>query len=531
MITVEKVNAQHYKVIAERGQTQERNAILKRLVFKHRKRQKGYMFTPKYRSGEWDGFINIYSCSNIRAGFIEETINELNESGCEWQWKEEPKNIPCSNPEVLRYDYEEFKNYCVKVIDTVKESFKEKNGVDLEIRDYQINASYKALCQSLGVVLHATGSGKSLTIAFILGYLLFKNEIDRATIIVPRQQLITQFRSDLIDFGFSENAIGMLFGKKKDLSKTITIATYQTLSGLIDTPSGEDFFRSQGMCICDECHTATTKSVTNSILEFHNADFFFGFTGTLPEDEVGKETLYSMFGYVIDERKLKELNEDYDAVTPVVVGMLEFNYGLKSLMSNARRGSSTSAYHHENEFLQDDWEFRNSEIVDIIIKNKKLGKNIIILIKTISYGERIFKELEKRDKDNVFCIFGSGSQKKDLEERDIIVNDCKEKEDPYIIVSNFAIFSTGINIRNIDMIVFCDGGKSKISIGQSVGRGVRKFTDKDEVLILDCYADLKYSSQHGMKREELYKQEGFKVMKKIIYKDDMKGMSNKLKIK
>ena len=529
MITVEKIHSQHYKVIAERGQTQERNAILKRLVYKHRKRQKGYMFTPKYRSGEWDGFMNLYSCSNIRAGFIEETIDELNESGCEWQWKEEPKLIPCSKPEIPRYNYEEFKDYCVKVIDTVKKSFKKKNGVDLEIRDYQIDASYKALCQSLGVVLHATGAGKSLTIAFTLGYLMFKNEIDRATIIVPRQQLITQFRNDLIDFGFSEKAIGLLFGKQKDLNKPITIATYQTLAGLIDTPSGDDFFRSQGALVVDEVHTACTKSVTNSILEFHNANFFYGFTGTLPEDEVGKEILYSMFGYVIDERKLKELNEDYDAVTPVVVGMLEFNYGMKSLMSNAKRGSSTSAYHEENGFLQDDWEFRNKEIVDIIIKNKNIGKNIIILIKTIAYGERIFEELEKQNKENIFCIFGSGSQKKDLDERDKIVDTCKNSEDPYIIVSNFAIFSTGINIRNIDMIVFCDGGKSKISIGQSVGRGVRTFTDKDEVLILDCYADLKYSSQHGMKREELYKQEGFKVMKKIIYKDDMRGMSNKLK--
>ena len=79
------------------------------------------------------------------------------------------------------------------------------------------------------------------------------------------------------------------------------------------------------------------------------------------------------------------------------------------------------------------------------------------------------------------------------------------------------------------MIVFCDGGKSNISIGQSVGRGVRKFDDKKEVYILDCYADLKYSYQHGRKRKDLYESEGFKVIKKIIYKDEINELKDKVK--
>jgi len=78
-------------------------------------------------------------------------------------------------------------------------SYEKKNGHKLEIRDYQLDAALNCIKKKIGIIAHATGAGKSLTIAFIIGFLLAKRLINRCTIIVPRQLLVTQFKNDLID--------------------------------------------------------------------------------------------------------------------------------------------------------------------------------------------------------------------------------------------------------------------------------------------------------------------------------------------
>ena len=69
------------------------------------------------------------------------------------------------------------------------------------------------------------------------------------------------------------------------------------------------------------------------------------------------------------------------------------------------------------------------------------------------------------------------------------------------------IFSTGINIKNLHYIVFAGGGKAKIKIIQSIGRGLRLHKDKTGVIIIDIADMLHYSNQHYTKRLKLYKNE------------------------
>ena len=55
--------------------------------------------------------------------------------------------------------------------------------------------------------------------------------------------------------------------------------------------------------------------------------------------------------------------------------------------------------------------------------------------------------------------------------------------------------------------VFAGGGKAKVKIIQSIGRGLRLHKDKKGVIIIDMADMLHYSHQHYMKRLNLYKQE------------------------
>jgi len=518
LLKIKRVNSQKYVI---GGDLTLRDKTLKKMVWQHAKHQNGYLFTQAYKSGRWNGKVQVYRPTNIRAGYLQETIDYLDASEIPWVWE---------NPDDNKYDdidYDEFVKFCTKLIEAVSPSFQKKHNIDLEVRDYQINAAYKFLTQRIGIALHATSAGKSLTIAFILGYLFYKNLIKKAVILVPLQSLVTQFYRDLLDFGFKDNFVGKLYSSEKQINRAITVAMTNSTHNILGTMEEENFFDSIDLVICDEVHKASSKTVIESTLRFHNAKYFFGCTGTLPEDELDKEIVHSLYGNVIDKRKLKELKEEYNAVSNVMVGILNFSYGMKGLRSRTKSSDSHMDWHEEVEFLQNDFEFRNPYIVSTLVNNFDKKKNIVALVKNIDYGTKMYHKIceavDRKARKSVYWIDGSMK----LSDRDDIMQKCRKSKTPYIIVTNFQVFSTGVNIPNIDVVAMIDAGKSKINVAQTIGRGVRKSENKVDVLILDCSCDLKYGSRHGRKRQKLYIEEGFTVMEKEIFRDeDRKLMEN-----
>ena len=520
MLKIKRVNAQKYSI---GGDLALRDETLKRLVWQHAKHQKGYLFTQAYKSGRWNGKVQVYRPTNIRAGYLQETLEYLDNTQTPYEWVDE-NAIP-----ELEYTYEEFYKFCTNLVKAVKPSFSKKHNINLEVRDYQIDAAWKFLTRRIGIALHATSAGKSLTIAFILGFLFYKNLIEKAVVIVPLQSLVTQFYRDLLDFGFKKDFVGKLYSSKKETSRPITIAMSNSTYNMLGTPMEEEFFDEIDLVICDEVHRASSKTVSEAVLRFHNAKYFFGCTGTLPEDELDKEIVHSLFGDVIDKRNLKELKENYDAVSNVKVGFLDFSYGMKGLLSRGKSRESTMDWHEEVEFLQNDFEFRNPYIVKTISNNFDKGQNIVVLVKNIEYGlkmyHKICESVDRKSRKVVYWIDGSMK----LSDRDDIVQKCKSSRSPYIIVTNFQIFSTGVNLPSLSSVFLVDAGKSKITVAQTIGRGVRKSKDKKDVLIFDCSCDLKYGSKHGRKRKKLYQEEGFEVYEKVIYRDEDVEFFNKMK--
>ena len=55
--------------------------------------------------------------------------------------------------------------------------------------------------------------------------------------------------------------------------------------------------------------------------------------------------------------------------------------------------------------------------------------------------------------------------------------------------------------------MFAGGGKAKIKIIQSIGRGLRLHTDKKELIIFDVADNLRYGQRHMEQRLLLYNSE------------------------
>ena len=60
----------------------------------------------------------------------------------------------------------------------------------------------------------------------------------------------------------------------------------------------------------------------------------------------------------------------------------------------------------------------------------------------------------------------------------------QRKEKNAIIVASYGTFSTGINIRNLHNVIFSSPSKSRIRVLQSVGRGLRKGSEKSTVVFM-----------------------------------------------
>jgi type I site-specific restriction endonuclease len=85
-----------------------------------------------------------------------------------------------------------------------------------------------------------------------------------------------------------------------------------------------------------------------------------------------------------------------------------------------------------------------------------------------------------------------------------------------VCIAISAIFSTGVNIKNIHNIVFAAGGKSFIRTVQSIGRGLRLHETKEKLVILDICDDLKYGNSHCLKRQEIYLKEQIKFTENTL---------------
>jgi len=115
--------------------------------------------------------------------------------------------------------------------------------------------------------------------------------------------------------------------------------------------------------------------------------------------------------------------------------------------------------------------------------------------------------LEQRE---VFFVHG-GVVAEDREN----VREITEKEDNAIIIASYGTFSTGINIKNLHNVIFASPSKSRIRNLQSIGRVLRKGSNKTKATLYDIADDISYKTQrnytlnHLVERIKIYNEENF----------------------
>jgi len=431
---------------------------------------KGYFWSPKYRSGMWNGKASLITdTGTFPYGLL---------------------------PDVLR----EAKKHDIKLIidDEIKALFK---GDDLDINldltlfpyPYQKESVEYCLKYTKGIIRSATASGKSLVISYIIKALLDNRDITkvrRALVIVPSKQLVEQFFGDMQEYGLKEKYIGRIYDKikKKPLewAKTVVITTWQSLKNNMDRINDYD------VIIGDECHQVKAHELKKIFSKSH-ARYRFGFTGTMPTDTLEMLNTKAFIGPILREYSSGLLGEQgYISKCNVNVFNIEYPFGLES------------EYYDDVKRETFEHKFRMELIKDIV---NYVDNNILLLVGYIREGKQLLNYLGNYTKRDV--IFLSGSDDVDYREewRQKMINGKN-----IALIATYGIFQQGINIPNLKYLVLAASFKSKIRVLQSIGRTLRKHEDKKEgAFIFDLIDNVKYLRRHGSKRIVFYESEGFDV--------------------
>jgi len=367
--------------------------------------------------------------------------------------------------------------------------------LNLDLRDYQEDTVRKCIQCGRGVVVLATGGGKTLIIANLVNTLFDNKAFKKALIIVPNLGLVEQTYNDFNDYGVTYTTSKWTGNNTLNLNTDVIVANL----GILQSKKTDLSFLDQiDLLIVDEVHTSRKGNQINKLIEGVKTNHKYGFTGTLPESPLDQWNIIGKIGPVIIEKSSYELRQK-KVISPATALILELNYKNKPFVTN-----SGNRYKEELEFLFTN-SFRNKILLNF---TKKVTKNTLILVDYIRHGEQIYDVLKNNTDKKVYFVQGSV----EVEDRERIKK-IMEYKDNIICIAISKIFSTGINIKNLHYIVFAGGGKAKIKILQSIGRGLRLHHNKQQLFIVDIADQLHYGIRHYKKRKEFYEQENINTQK------------------
>ena len=482
LVNIERVNEVYIRVRTESGIKME---LSKHFEFE----VPGAKFSPAYRNKIWDGRIRMFNAMTgmIYAGLLPHIVKfcATRDYECEVDAQLKPDE---SVQDTAGYDL-------AKDFDTIYEP-----------RDYQNNAIVHALKNNRSLLLSPTASGKSLII-----YLLSRFHAEqgrRVLIVVPTISLVTQMATDFVEYNKNRplNIHKIMGGVEKNIDAEYTITTWQSVF-----KEKKDWFSKFDMVVIDEAHLAKAKSITGIMEKMPDCKYRYGLTGTLDGTQTHKLVLEGLFGAVFDVVKTKTLIDDK------TLAEFKIKSVVLSYPDTIRKANTGKTYQEEI-----DWIVRN-ESRNSFIRNLawSLPGNTLILFQFVEKHGKVLHPILAREDKTIHFVHGE-VQAQDREN----VRHITETTDNNIILASYGTFSTGINIRRLDNIIFASPSKGKIRNLQSIGRVLRKGNGKEKAALYDIVDDLQWKNKknfavlHFLERVKIYTEEGFDFK---IYNVDIKG--------
>ena len=424
----------------------------------------GAKFMPSYKNRYWDGKVRLFSIktNKIYIGLLPYVDEFCRERGFNFEGIQDVIGEKQRATEELH-------------------QFIEELNLPFSPRDYQMEAFRTAVQYGRQLLLSPTASGKSLII-----YLLARYYNKKTIIIVPTTSLVEQMAKDFIDYGYDEE-ICKIYSGQPVFDSAITITTWQSFA-----KAPKEVMQSFDVVVGDEAHLFKAQTLKGILEKMKTTAIRIGTTGTLDGSECHRLQLEGMFGPVKKVVSSYQLMEE-GTIAQISIQCIILRHTKMKKMS----------YQDEMDYLVSNEE-RNKFITNLVSSLK--GNTLVLFQYVEKHGEVLYPMLDGRVKD-LHYVFGGT----DTEDRET-VRELVEKSNDSVILASYGTFSTGINIKRIDNVVFASPSKSKIRNLQSIGRGLRKTEGKDSMRLFDISDDLQcdnFTLLHLKERINTYNEENF----------------------
>lgn len=486
-LVVEKVNDVNIKIYCDPGVRYELQDYFTFVV-------PGAKFMPQVRNRYWDGKIRLFNLATqqIYAGLL---------------------------PYIRKFAYD--RGYEVEVSDelfdnefSVHEAEKFSKGIlgkKFTARDYQLEAVAHAIRTRRCLLLSPTASGKSLIIYLLARYMHSLGR--KVLVVVPTTSLVYQMQTDFESYGYEEG-VRVIDGTqnkswRSDIDENIVVTTWQSIYKM-----PKPWFTQFGAVMGDEAHNFKSKSLTTLMSKLENCPYRYGFTGTLDGTQTHKLVLEGLFGAVKKVTTTAELI-DKGTLADLNIKCLVLKYP-PAICEEHKKDD----YRQELDHIVTNPN-RNKFIQNLVLSLK--GNTLVLFQYVEKHGKVLYNNINNEELNGRTVHWVSGEVKGSVRED---IRSIVEKASNDIIIASYGTFSTGINIVNLDNVVFVSPSKSRIRVLQSIGRGLRKGNKKSTATLYDIADDLtwkskkNYTLQHFAERVKYYNDEKFDYK---IYQVNLNG--------
>lgn len=403
----------------------------------------GAKYSDKYKRGEWDGKVHLYSKKHNGApvGLLKKAEEHLIRLG-----------------------------YNVNIVDRRKDKGLKRDfewNFEKPLRGYQKEAVLKAKERERGIICFPTGAGKTLTSL----RLIYELE-ERAIIMVHTKELLYQWEEKV------ENFLGVspgLIGDGQWEEGPVTIVVMQTLM----SRGVDELDEGYGLLFFDECHRTSAADRMNDIGMDIDTKKRFGLSATPWRRVSGEELkIEGAIGEKIMEVDVETLVEKGYLAQPVFETI---EGAVKSCGGDYQEVYRESIVKNRE---------RNKNIVQKAEDLRDEGFKVFIDVKRIDHGERLEDQIEN-------AVFLQGDD--DTEIREKVLSRFENQEENFVLIST--LLKEGVDLPSMSAIILAGGGKSDISVIQTIGRALRP-KNGEKARIVDIKDIGRFIGEHYRERQK-----------------------------
>ena len=317
----------------------------------------------------------------------------------------------------------------------------------------------------------STGTGKTIASAFAVREL----DPERMLFVVHREQIAKQALNSYKRIFGESKTYGLLSGNQKDMHADCMFSTMQMAKPEIHQSFDPDAF---DVIILDECHHAGSSSY-RKIMAYFDPKFWLGMTAS---PDTSNYDIYELFDHNIAyEIRLQQALEE-NLLCP-------FHYfGITDLEINGEVFDDNSGLRDFNNLVSDDRVEHVLEKAEYFGYSGSRVKGLVFCSRK-DEAKELSSKFNKSSKKNgqlyrTEVLTGEDSQ----ERREKVISQLTAdelSEDCIDYIFTVDIFNEGVDIPEINQVIMLRPTESPVIFIQQLGRGLRKYEDKEYVVILD----------------------------------------------